>query len=82
VELPELAEFDIAIIVMNSMFKKIYFITTHTTITTKNTARLFLYHVWKLYNFPTHIILNRSLQFIVYFTKKTLLKIKIALSIA
>ena len=42
VELLELFEFDMVITVVNSMFKKIHFILTYTTITIK---RIFLYHV-------------------------------------
>jgi len=35
--------------------------------------RLFLHYVWKLHNLSTYVVLDRELQFIVLFIKKTLL---------
>ena len=44
IELPESIEFDIVIIVVNSVSKRAHFISTYTTVTTENAARLFLHH--------------------------------------
>ena len=45
VELLELSEFNIIITVVDLVFKRVYFILTHTTITAKEVAKLFLYYV-------------------------------------
>lgn len=76
-------EFDVVIMVVDSVSKRAHFILTYTTVTVKGITRLFLYNTWKLYDLSTHVVLDRELQFIVLFTKKLycLLSIKIGLSI-
>jgi len=45
VKLPESVGFDILIIVVYSMSKRMHFIPTHTTVITESAARFFLYHI-------------------------------------
>jgi len=60
--------------------KRTYFIPTHMAVTIEGIVKLFLYNIWKLYSLLAHIILDRRLQFIVYFIKELycMLDIKIA----
>ena len=44
IELPESIEFDIVIIVVNSVSKRAHFISTHTIVTIENATRLFLHY--------------------------------------
>ena len=48
-------------IVIDLVYKRTYFVLTYIIVTTKNTVRLFLHNVWKLYSLSTYIILDRSL---------------------
>ena len=84
VELSEFVSFNIVMTVVNLVSKRIYFILMHMTITVEDTVRLLLHNMWKLYGFSTHIVLDRELQFIAWFTKKLyhLLGIEIASSTA
>ena len=49
------------IIIVDSVFKRTYFILTYTTVTIEDVMRLFLHNVWKLYSLSTHIVSNREL---------------------
>jgi len=40
---------DVVMTVVDSVLKRVHFISTHTIVTVKGAARLFLYQVWKLY---------------------------------
>ena len=82
-KLTNFVEFDIVIIVVDSVSKRAYFISTYTIVTVEGITKLFLYNTWKFYGLSTHVVLNRELQFMVLFTKKLycLLSVKIALSI-
>jgi len=70
--------------VVDLVSKTAHFISTYTTVTIEGTARLFLYHIWKFYDLPNHIVLDQGLIFIVLFTRELywLFGVKIALSIA
>ena len=70
VELPVSPGFNTVIKVVNSMSKRIYFIPTYITVTIENSARCFLYCIQKLHGLSICIVLDRELQFIIYFTKK------------
>jgi len=65
------------------VFNTAHFILIHTTVTTERIARLFLHYMWKLHGFSTYVISDRSLQFIILFTKEFyyLFGVKIALFI-
>lgn len=73
IELLEFVKLDTVIIVADSVFKRIHFILTHTTVIVEDAIKLFLYHIWKLYSLPIHIVFNRDLYFIIHFTKKAIL---------
>jgi len=68
--------------VVDSVSKQAHFIPTHTTVTAKGAARLFLHQVWKLHGLLKCIILDRRPQFIACFTRELyrLLGIKLASS--
>ena len=84
IELPLSSSHDAVMIVVDSVLKQAHFIPTHTTVTAKGVARLFLHQVWKLYGLPKCIISDHRPQFVAYFTKELycLLGIKLASSIA
>jgi len=84
VELPLSSGHDAVIIVVDSMLKRAHFILTHTTVTAKGAARLFLHQVWKLHGLLKCIISDCRPQFIARFTRELyrLLGITLASSMA
>ena len=66
------------------MLKWAHFIPTHTTVTAKGAARLFLYQVWKLHGLPKYVVSDHGPQFVARFTRELyqLLRIKLASSTA
>jgi hypothetical protein len=52
VELPKSHGYDAIMNVVNSVTKCAHFIPTHTTITAKGAARLYLREVWKHHGMP------------------------------
>jgi len=45
IELPESTVFDVVIMIVDSIFKRAYFILTHTMVIAESTTILFLYYV-------------------------------------
>jgi len=84
VELPKSSGHDAVMTVMDTVFKRVHFIPTHTMVTVEEAARLFLHHVWKLHGLPKRIVSDRGPQFIALFTKELyrLLDIRISSSTA
>jgi len=84
VELPESSEHDAVMTVVDAVSKRVHFIPTHTTVTAKGAARLFLHHIWKLHGLPKRVISDRGPQFVALFTKELyrLLDIQISSSTA
>jgi len=84
VELPSSSGHDAVMPVVDSVLKRVYFISTYTTVTVKGAARLFLHQVWKLHGFPKCVISDHRPQFVARFTKELyrLLGIKLAFSTA
>jgi len=80
VKLPESAGYDILIIVVYFMSKRMDFIPTHTTVITEGTARFFLYHIWKLHGISTYVVLDKGPHFATHCTKELycMLEIEIA----
>jgi len=70
IELPESSGYDTVMTVVDSVFKRVHFIPTHTMVTVEGAARLFLHHVWKLHSLPKYVISNCGPQFIAAFTKE------------
>ena len=70
VELQEFSEHDAVMTVMDSVFKRVYFVPTHTMVTVEGAARLFLHYIWKLHGLLKHIVLDCGPQFMALFTKK------------
>ena len=70
VKLLESVRFDVLMTVVDLVFKRMHSISTYTNITVEDTIRLFLY-VWKLNNVSTCVFLDRELQFVTYFIKKS-----------
>jgi len=79
-KLPEFMSCKAVVKVIDSVFKRTYFIPTDITVTIEGTTRLFLYNVWKLHGLSTWVVLDRRLQFVACFTKELyhLLEIEIA----
>jgi len=84
VELPESSRHDAVMMVMDAISKRVHFIPTHTTVTAKGAARLFLHYVWKLHGLPKHVVSDHGPQFVALFTKELyrLLGIRISSSTA
>ena len=80
VKLPFFSGHDTVITVVDSVSKRVHFISTHTTVTAKGAARLFLHQVWKLHSLLKCVISDRGPQFVACFTKELyrLLEIKLA----
>jgi len=70
--------------VVDSVSKRVHFVLIHTTVTVEGAARLFLYHIWKLYSLPKRVVSDHGPQFIASFTKELyrLLGIRLSSSIA
>ena len=56
VELSEFMGFDAVMAVVDSVSKTIYFIYTHTTVSAKEAAKLFLYNMWKLHDLSICVV--------------------------
>jgi len=84
VELPLSFGHDVVMTVVDSVLKQAHFIPTHTMVTAKGAARLFLHQVWKLHSLLKCIISDRGPQFVARFTRELyrLLGIKLASSTA
>jgi len=83
VELPSSGH-DTVMTVVDSVSKRVHFISTHTIVTVEGAARLFLHQVWKLHSLLKCVISDCGPQFVARFTKELycLLGIKLASSIA
>jgi len=84
VELPESSGHDAVMTIVDSVSKRVHFVPTHTTVTAKGVARLFLHYVWKLHGLPKRVVSDRRPQFVASFTKELyrLLGIQLSSSIA
>jgi len=70
VELLESSGHDAIMTVVDSVFKRVHFVPTHTTVTVERAARLFLHHVWKLHSLPKRVVSDCGSQFVASFTKE------------
>jgi len=70
VKLPESSRHDAVMTVVDTVSKRVHFVPTHTIVTAKGVARLFLHHVWKLHGLPKHVVSNHGPQFVASFTKE------------
>jgi len=70
VELPESSGHDAVMTIVDSIFKRVHFVPTHTMVTAEGAAKLFLYHVWKLHGLPKRVVSDRGPQFVASFTKE------------
>jgi len=70
IKLLEFTSFDIVMMVIDPMFKRTHFISIYTMVTIEGVTRLLLHNVWKLHSLFTHVILDKRLQFVTYFTKE------------
>jgi len=70
VELPESSRYDAVMTVVDSVSKRVHSVLTHTMVTAKGVARLFLHHIWKLHGLPKRVVSNCGPQFVASFTKE------------
>jgi hypothetical protein len=64
VQLPVTKHYKDAILVfIDRLSKMVHFAATHTTVTAKDTARLFRHEVFRLHGMPREIILDRDTRF-------------------
>jgi hypothetical protein len=84
VELPKSHGYDAIMNVVDSVTKRAHFIPTHTTITAKGAACLYLREVWKHHGMPRVVVSDRGSQFTAGFTCELykLLGIELATSMA
>jgi len=71
-------------VIIDSVTKRAYFVSTVTTISATGAAHLFLNHVWKHHGLPRRVVSDRGPQFVVEFTQELywLLGIKLAATTA
>ena len=62
-DLPESEGFDRILVVVDRFSKEVEFIPCTESISTLDTAKLYLRHVWKHHGLPTGIVLDRGPQF-------------------
>jgi hypothetical protein len=84
VELPKSCGYDAIMVVLDSIGKRGHFIPMHTTVTAKDTARLFLHNVWRHHGLQRNTVSDRGPQFVAEFMKELycLLGIKMSTSTA
>jgi len=70
VELLESSGHDAVMTVIDFVSKRVHFVLTHTMVTVKGAARLFLYYIWKLHGFLKCVVSDHGSQFMASFTKK------------
>jgi len=84
VELPESSRHNAVMTVIDSISKRVHFVSTHTMVTVKGAARLFLHHVWKLHGLLKCVVSDCRPQFVASFIKELyrLLGVQLSSSIA
>jgi hypothetical protein len=70
VELPESHGYNAIMNIVDSVTKRAHFIPTHTTITAKGAARLYLWDVWKHHGTPRVVLSDRGSQFVAGFMRE------------
>lgn len=65
--LPEQEGYDAIMVVVDGLTKMAHYIPTTKTVSSADTAELFLNHVWKLHGNLTEIISDRGTQFVSVF---------------
>lgn len=75
--LPDSNGFDTILVIVDCLSKLQHLILCHTTINGEQTAQLYLHHVWKLHDLPTHITSDRGTQFTAKFWKSLGQQLKI-----
>ena len=69
-KLPLVARKDIILVVCDRLSKMTHFMATTEGILAERLARLFQNNIWKLYELPESIVLDRGLQFAAEITKE------------
>ena len=69
-KLPLVARKDIILVVCDRLSKMTHFMATTEEILAERLARLFQNNIWKLYELPESIVLDRGLQFAAEITKE------------
>ena len=62
-DLPESEGFDSILVVVNQFSKEVEFIPCTKSVSSLDTAKLYLHHVWKYHGLPTGIVSDRGPQF-------------------
>ena len=62
-DLPESEGFDSILVVVDRFSKEVKFIPCTKSVSTLDTAKLYLHYVWKYHGLPTGIVSDRGLQF-------------------
>jgi transposase InsO family protein len=80
VKLPESERKDAVMVVVDSVTKQAHFVDTVTTLSTVETAKLYVQYIWKHHGLPGKALSDRGPQFITEFMKELyrLLGIKLA----
>ena len=61
------SRFDTILVIVNWLTKQTIFILAHNTITSTDLAHLFVLHVFSKHSIPSHVISNRSSEFMSNF---------------
>ena len=66
-KLPSSSGFNTILVIVNQLTKQVIFIPVHDTIMFTDLARLFILHVFSKHGVPSHVISDRSLEFVSNF---------------
>jgi len=66
-KLPSSSSFDTILVIVDHLSKQAIFIPTQDTITSAELARLFVIHVFSKHGVPSHVMSNRSSEFVSHF---------------
>jgi hypothetical protein len=84
VELPKSRNFDSVLVIVDRMTKQAHFVPTSKKLSSSQTAKIYLEHVFRLHGSPEQIVSDRGPQFVATFWKRfhELLGTKVSLSTA
>jgi len=66
-KLPSSSGFDTILVIVDRLLKQAIFIPTHDTITSVELACLFVIHVFSKHRVPSHVMFDRSSEFVSHF---------------
>jgi hypothetical protein len=66
-KLPDSSSYTAILVIIDHLSKQAIFVPTHDTITSLDLTRLFLLHVFSKHGIPSHVTLDRGMEFVSHF---------------